>query len=109
MRAVTRTAPLLMAAVGLNAALGWTTRAQRPAPRAAPVPTALWQTEGEGRGRPAIDGTTAYFLSKRHEVLALDTADGAVRWRQGTREPGDSTEGSALVLSGSVVVAGDYN
>lgn len=42
-------------------------------------------------------------------MIALDVGTGALRWKQSTREPGDSTAGSAVVLSGPVVVAGDYN
>jgi outer membrane protein assembly factor BamB len=74
-----------------------------------PTPMMAWHVDGEGRGRPAIDGGSVYFLSKRHEVLALDSSKGTLRWRQNTNEPGDSTEGSAVVVAGPVVVAGDYN
>jgi outer membrane protein assembly factor BamB len=65
--------------------------------------------DGEGHGRPVSDAGTAYFLSTRHEVVAIAAATGAMRWRQSTSEPGASTAGSAVVLAGSVVVAGDYN
>jgi outer membrane protein assembly factor BamB len=74
-----------------------------------PAPIQVWRVEGEGRGRPVIDGGTAYFLSRRHEVVALDASNGAIRWRQSTAEPGPTTEGSTVVVAGSVVVAGDYN
>lgn len=60
-------------------------------------------------GQPAVDDGTVYVLSKHHEVLALDTDTGAARWRRSTLEPGDTTTGSAVVVSGDVVVAGDYN
>jgi len=73
------------------------------------APSVAWHVDGEGRGRPAIDGGSVYFLSKRHEVLALDASKGTLRWRQNTNEPGDSTEGSAVVVAGPVVVAADYN
>src|SRR5215813_6279528 len=77
---------------------------------AAPVaPHVVWRVNGTGHGRPAIDGGSVYFLSSRHEVVALDAAKGIERWRQNTNEPGNSTEGSAVVVAGPVVVAGDYN
>jgi outer membrane protein assembly factor BamB len=56
-----------------------------------------------------VDGSSAYFLSRRHEVLAVDTATGTVRWKQHTGEPGDTTGGYAVVLSGDIVAAGDDN
>jgi outer membrane protein assembly factor BamB len=74
-----------------------------------PTASPIWHVEGEGRGRPAADWSTAFFLSKRHEVLALHAQSGAVRWRAATGEPGESTNGSAVALAGEVVAAGDYN
>ena len=68
-----------------------------------------WRIDGEGVGVPVADGPTAYFLSKRHEVIAVDAAAGVPRWRQGTGEPGETTSGSALLLAGSLVVAGDFD
>jgi outer membrane protein assembly factor BamB len=74
-----------------------------------PPPSMLWHVQGEGRGRPVADDWTAYFLSKRHEVVAVAAQNGARRWSQGTGGTAEATEGSAVVLAGSVVVAGDYN
>lgn len=73
------------------------------------APTKLWQVEGQGHGRPAGSPETVYFLSAQHEVVAIGAQSGAVRWRRGTSEPGPTTVGSAVALSGPVVVAGDYN
>src|SRR5262249_14724203 len=78
-----------------------------PAKPAAPL--VVWHVDGAGRGRPAIDGGSFYFLSNRHEVVALDATKGTERWRQNTNEPGAATEGSAIVIAGPVIVAGDYN
>jgi outer membrane protein assembly factor BamB len=77
--------------------------------QAGSAPVAIWRVEGEGHGPPASDLSTAYFLTKRHEVIAVDAERGTIRWRQHTGEPGPSTEGSAVVVAGSVLVAGDYN
>jgi outer membrane protein assembly factor BamB len=78
--------------------------AARPA-----APLVVWHVDGAGHGRPAIDGGSVYFLSSGHEVVALDVSKGTERWRQNTNEPGAHTEGSAVVVAGPVVVAGDYN
>src|SRR5262249_60068847 len=78
-----------------------------PAKPAAPL--VVWHVDGAGHGRPAIDGGSVYFLSNRHEVVALDATKGTERWRQNTNEPGAATEGSAIVIAGPVIVAVDYN
>lgn len=73
------------------------------------IASPLWHVAGEGWGTPAADAATAYFLAKAHEVVALDAATGAERWRARTGETGPTTAGSLLLLAGDVVVAGDYN
>jgi outer membrane protein assembly factor BamB len=84
-----------------------------PAPDARPRqvrgPRLLWQVAGEGRGIPALDVSTAYFLSIRHEVVAVHRRTGAVRWRHSTGEPGQTTAGSAVSVVDDLVIAGDYN
>ncbi len=82
---------------------------QRSAPLPSPSPEVAWRATGEGRGRPAVDGSAAYFLSAHHEVLAFAATTGTPRWRQLTGESGESTAGSAVAVAGPVVVAGDYN
>jgi outer membrane protein assembly factor BamB len=74
----------------------------------APTVAPRWHVAGEGRGVPAISGSTAYFLTKRHEVVSVDTKTGAVLWRRATGEPGAETLGSSIVVSNNVVMAGDY-
>jgi outer membrane protein assembly factor BamB len=49
-----------------------------------------------------------YFLTKRHEVVAVDAASGLVRWRRATGEPGEETLGSSVLACGGLVIAGDY-
>ena len=73
------------------------------------VPTRLWHLPDPGRGAPAADETSAYFLSKSHEVLAVDAATGTVRWRRTTLEDGDALSGAAVLVGGDSVVVGDYN
>ena len=68
-----------------------------------------WTVDGAAVGSPATADSSAYFLSKSHEVLAIDAASGHIRWRQPTNESGYGGTGSSVVVSGSVVVAGDYN
>jgi outer membrane protein assembly factor BamB len=75
-----------------------------------PAPlTPAWVVPGEGRGVPALDRSTAYFLSKRHEVLAIDVRSGRVKWRRVTGESGDQTMGSEVILTNGLLVVGDYN
>ncbi|PWT82356.1 MAG: hypothetical protein C5B57_08810 [Blastocatellia bacterium] len=69
----------------------------------------IWHVAGEGRGVPAADRFVAYFLSKRHEVLALDATNGRELWRGGTGQPADATWGSVLLLTDRLVVAGDFD
>jgi outer membrane protein assembly factor BamB len=64
---------------------------------------------GEGRGKPAADVSSAYFLGRRHEVIAVNARSGAIRWRSPTGEPGESTLGFRVVAAGRAIVAGDYN
>jgi len=68
-----------------------------------------WTVPGAAVGGPAADETTAYFLSKQHEVVAVDAASGAVRWRRPTNESGFGGTGGTVVVSGPVVVVGDDN
>ncbi len=42
----------------------------------AAVAAPRWRVAGEGRGVPAASGSTAYFLTKRHEVIAVDAGTG---------------------------------
>jgi outer membrane protein assembly factor BamB len=74
-----------------------------------PLSSAVWRVAGEGRGSPAADASTAYFLGRRNEVIAVNARSGAVRWRTPTGRTGDTTLGFRVVAAGSVVVAGDYH
>ena len=38
-----------------------------------------WTVDGAAVGSPATDDSSAYFLSKSHEVLAIDAASGLAR------------------------------
>ena len=73
------------------------------------LPAPVWAVPGQGRGTPAVGKSTAYFMSKRHEVLAIDIQSGAVIWKAVTGEPGDQTMGSVAVLSDGALLVGDYN
>jgi outer membrane protein assembly factor BamB len=72
-------------------------------------PSTLWHVDGKGRGLPAADSSAVYFLSKYHEVVALDANSGSLLWKRGTGESGETTSGISVVLTGPVVVAGDYD
>ena len=98
-----------MAMAVLGAAIAGAPAPHDARSRSARGPRLLWHLPGEGRGTPALDVATAYFLSTRHEVVAVHRRTGAVRWRQSTGEPGQTTAGSALSVLDDVVIAGDYN
>jgi outer membrane protein assembly factor BamB len=67
----------------------------------------LWHVTGEARGTPALFGRTAFFLSRRHELLAIQVESGRVIWRRNTHGPGSTTAGTAVVVTPTSVVAGD--
>jgi outer membrane protein assembly factor BamB len=73
-----------------------------------PVAAPRWRVAAEGRGQPAVIADTAWFLTRRHEVMAVNTVTGQVRWKTSTREPGDDTLGSTIVAVGDLLVVGDY-
>ena len=73
------------------------------------VPHRIWHLPEAGRGGAAADAETAYFLSKTHEVLAVDIATGDLRWRRQTLEQGDALSGESLLTFGPSLIVGDYN
>src|SRR3954469_8410252 len=54
----------------------------------ADAPDVLWHVTGSGISMPAYDGTTVFFLTTDHRVLALDAATGEQRWEGRTYPPG---------------------
>jgi len=72
-------------------------------------PEIVWQVSGEGRGTPAVHESSVYFLSKRHEVMAVEVASGRIRWRRSTGELSESTAGSRVLTARGIVMAGDYD
>jgi outer membrane protein assembly factor BamB len=67
----------------------------------------VWHVAAEGRGTPAVLGSSAFFLSKHHELFAVDVATGRVLWRRPTGGPGTATAGSSVASTRGLVVAGD--
>ena len=68
----------------------------------------VWHVPGEGRGTPALLGHTAFFLSKHHELVALDVRSGQVRWRRETRTvPARPRRGQPSWSRRRTVIAGD--
>jgi outer membrane protein assembly factor BamB len=70
-------------------------------------PAVHWRQALAGWGQPAVDDSTAFVLTRHHELVALDVTTGAVRWRAYTGGPGDSPLGSSVRLAGSHVIVGD--
>lgn len=89
--------------------------AQPRTPAPGPPARVLWHVPGEARGTPVHDDERVYFLSKDREVVALDPATGALRWKSGTgvtsRDDvfGTTTAGVSLALDGATVIAGDWD
>jgi outer membrane protein assembly factor BamB len=75
----------------------------------ASAPTRIWHVPEPGRGGAAADDSSAYFLSKTHEVIAVDRATGQVRWRRQTLQDEDLVSRVSVLVSGDAVVVGDYN
>jgi len=78
---------------------------------AAPHPVSgvrlVWHIAGRSGGIPAVDSTSVYFLSARHEVLGVDKRTGAVRWRSHTGAAGECTTGFNTVIASDVVAVAD--
>lgn len=70
---------------------------------------------GSAVGTPTHDADTVYVLDKNREVLALHMTDGRLKWRSNTGVTsadaifGLTTSGTSLVLTGDLVVAGDWD
>lgn len=60
-----------------------------------------------GWGTPAASASAAFYLSKAHEIIALDAVTGAERWRRSLRGGDGPTAGVRVTLVGDTVVAGD--
>lgn len=74
-----------------------------------PPGTVLWHVAGEGKGTPVADGASVYFLSGRHEVVAVDASLGIQKWRRALAGQGPLTDGVSLLIAGPLVIAGDYD
>src|SRR5262245_54231490 len=67
----------------------------------------VWHVSGEARGTPALVGHTAFFLSRHHELVAIQAESGQVIWRRNTHGPGQTTAGTSIVVTPASVIAGD--
>ncbi len=71
-------------------------------------PILRWQVALPGWGEPAADASVAYFLTRDHEVVAVDIATGSVKWRSRTAVGGaDVPTGTVVRLTTSQVIVGD--
>lgn len=101
-RRAASTAAVLMLSVGCGP-LG-----PRPASAVPAEDSPIRLHASAGWGRPAVDLTSVYYLSKAHELFAIDRATGRERWRRALA-PAESglTAGIEVVVSNDAVVAGD--
>ena len=64
-------------------------------------PAVRWTHRAPGWGEPAATGALAYFMTREHEVVALEAATGALRWRVSTGGRGDTPWGTATAITGT--------
>lgn len=74
---------------------------------AEPTAPIAWRVDEAGRGTPAVHEGRVYFLSRRHELVAVDIATGDVVWRRATGGTAESTAGSTVLVASGVVIAAD--
>src|SRR5215207_2415673 len=70
-------------------------------------PAIRWQVPLPGWGEPAADASAAYFLTRDHDVVAVDIETGTVRWRSTTGGAGDVPTGTTVRVAASRVIVGD--
>jgi outer membrane protein assembly factor BamB len=70
-------------------------------------PPAVWRQAYHAWGEPAAGGGSTYVLTRAHDVLALDAATGAPRWRGFTGGTGEVPLGSVVRLATALAIAGD--
>ncbi len=107
-----RVSPLVGVVAALLVAAGHWPSGQRLA-AAVPVPVRLHASAGWGQ--PAVGDRTVFYLSKDHQLFAVDSGTGAEHWRRtlngeprnGEPRMTDTTAGSRVVLESDVVIAGD--
>jgi outer membrane protein assembly factor BamB len=72
-------------------------------------PPPVWHLAIAGRGTPVSDEASVYFVTEEHELIAVCARDGTIGWRTRIGEATTAISGSSLVLSGPLVIAGDYD
>jgi outer membrane protein assembly factor BamB len=70
------------------------------------VPRLVWVTPGEVRGTPVADASSIYVRTAAQELLAVDRATGAVRWKARLADAPGFVSGGRLLLAGDLVIAG---
>jgi outer membrane protein assembly factor BamB len=62
----------------------------------------------DGWGRPAVHGSVVYYLSRHHELYAVDRDTGATKWRRTLRHAANrGTAGTSVVVERGTVIVGD--
>ncbi len=69
----------------------------------------LWTAAGVVSGQPATDGSSVYYGTTDHEVIAVSSETGIIRWRSRTDPTTPKTlYGPNIVLAKGNVIFGDY-
>ena len=62
----------------------------------------------DGWGRPAVHGSAVYYLSRHHELYAVDRDTGATKWRRTLHHAANrGTAGTSVVVERGRVIVGD--
>ena len=67
----------------------------------------LWKSGGASQAAPAVAGSTVYFLTRDHTIVALDAATGAQKWQSTAGSGGGPPPGRNVVVIGQNVIVPD--
>lgn len=93
----------VLSVLAILAALSTPVASQQSAKKVVPIRL----HRAAGWGRPAVDAGLAVYLSRDHELFAVDRFSGAQRWRRPLDGRSARTAGSRVVVHHGVVIAGD--
>jgi len=103
-----RTASLLLSVALIDGQTSSRAGAEPGIAKPGPTATTNWKLPADAWARPAVDGDSVFFLSRQHDVSAVNAATGAIRWSHRTGEP-DAVIGAGITVAAGHVIAGDYN
>src|SRR5262245_31794481 len=72
-------------------------------------PTPVRLHRADGWGRPVVHGSAVYYLTRHHELYAVERSTGGTMWRQSLRLTASRarTSGTTVIVERGTVVVGD--